>query len=333
MKNGFLVASAEVSRFRILVGLMASLALCSCHASNQPASMGGTNHQNGHPDDHDSTQMLDQKAAEQWVLSLINTERSKSNLPALRWDKHASQAANRHVSDVIRHGLQGSKGSDGSRPEHRYTEAGGKHLVSENVLCYSDNKARSIANNSRYSKEELRRLHERVRSTFVTKKQATGSLWGKRVTGVGLAIARAEGERELCQVQEYVSEHAQLEPMVRQAHVGQGVKIAGKIAKGLTFGLIALAKIDHAQHKKSVKKSVPLPETYQPIRVFVPVGFRSEDVEQSPVFVQLNHQQFQLELPLVDLPETGMYAVVVYARFPDGTSLEPISLRTLEVKP
>src|SRR5690606_20037190 len=71
---------------------------------------------------------LSQEQAERYVVQLVNRHRAAHDLKPVERDDVAAKAAQRHAADMTRVGFTAHWGSDGSVPEQRYSEAGGRHL-------------------------------------------------------------------------------------------------------------------------------------------------------------------------------------------------------------
>src|SRR5258708_11720031 len=69
----------------------------------------------------------------QRLLDLVNTERSQAGLSALELDDLACKVANDHARDMANGRFLSHWGSDGRKPYHRYSFAGGIHAIQEKV--------------------------------------------------------------------------------------------------------------------------------------------------------------------------------------------------------
>lgn len=67
------------------------------------------------------------------LLKLVNEERSQAGLGILASDDLASRIATAHAQDMIHGRFVSHWGSDGSKPYHRYSFAGGIDAVQENI--------------------------------------------------------------------------------------------------------------------------------------------------------------------------------------------------------
>lgn len=82
------------------------------------------------------------------MLQLINADRAANGLGPVAWDEIAAEAGRRHTADMIRYGYFSHWNREGLGPDHRYTLAGGRHAVMENLhtlaTTYSDGRGAPI---------------------------------------------------------------------------------------------------------------------------------------------------------------------------------------------
>jgi len=75
----------------------------------------------------------DLPAARAQLLQQVNAERGRAGLRQLELDELACKVANQHARDMAQHGFLSHWGSDGRKPYHRYSLAGGIDALQENV--------------------------------------------------------------------------------------------------------------------------------------------------------------------------------------------------------
>ena len=71
------------------------------------------------------------------MLQLINADRAANGLGPVAWDEVAAEAGRRHTADMIRYGYFSHWNREGLGPDHRYTLAGGRYAVMENLHTFS----------------------------------------------------------------------------------------------------------------------------------------------------------------------------------------------------
>ena len=87
------------------------------------------------------------------LLEMINEERDVEKVPLLELDDLATEVATKHAVDLVTNEFIGHWGSDGLKPYHRYSIAGGTHATEENVSAADgtwSNKAKDLKQDSAY---------------------------------------------------------------------------------------------------------------------------------------------------------------------------------------
>lgn len=80
---------------------------------------------------------LDVESLQDLMLDLINQDRVASGLGKVEWDETAAQAGVVHAQDMLENGYFSHWNLVGLGPDHRYSLAGGKHAVMENLHAFS----------------------------------------------------------------------------------------------------------------------------------------------------------------------------------------------------
>jgi hypothetical protein len=270
--------------------------------------------------------------ARQYMLALVNSDRQAEGLQPVEFDDVATSAAQRHAEDMAKKGYRAHWGSDGSVPEQRYTEAGGEHLVFENVTCLFDGKKRALDPNPTFSAEEL----EIAESTYMAEKPPNDGHRKNILTpthnrlGVGLAKAKnLEGEAPppVCVAQEFVDVYGDYGELPKTARAGQSITVSGSVESPAEFGAVGIA---HGPLPDELYASdLNSTSTYVmpvPYATYLPKGF------VTPKEVKVENGRFSIQLKLDR--GAGRYAVSVWARFPTSkkNQLDMVSLRTILVR-
>src|SRR6266545_4001329 len=71
--------------------------------------------------------------AREQLLGMVNAERARAGLNRLTLDDLACKVASDHAQDMVARQFLSHWGSDGRKPYHRYSFAGGTGAVQENV--------------------------------------------------------------------------------------------------------------------------------------------------------------------------------------------------------
>jgi hypothetical protein len=264
------------------------------------------------------------------MLALVNRDRRTKGLAPVALEEGPAQAAGQgHAEDMARLGYLGHWGSDGSVPEQRYTEAGGRDLVFENALCITDGKPRKLDPDPRIDPEAI----ERAESMFFDEvppndghRKNILKPWHNRL-GIGIAMALPSTAGEIltpCISQEFVDAYGTYAELPARARVGAKLHVAGEVHAPATVAGVGLARIELPRPltpaQANARRSYPLPQPYE---TYWPPGFKT------PIPVQIDGNKFSIDVPLSDGGRAGLYEVSVWARFPGSQELVMISLRTL----
>jgi hypothetical protein len=276
------------------------------------------------------------------MLALVNWDRKAEGLQPVEFDDVATRAAQRHAEDMARKGYRAHWGSDGSVPEQRYSEAGGQHLVHENVTCLFDGKNRELEPNPTFSAEEL----EIAERTYMEEKPPNDghrkNILIPTHNRLGVGLARAKGLEvkdpetkklatkevtPLCLAQEFVDVYGEYDELPTTARAGQSITVAGRVDAPAEFGGVGIA---HGPLPDELYPSdLNSTSTYVmpvPYATYFPKGF------VTPKEVKVENGRFSIELKLDR--GAGRYAVSVWGRFPNAekNQLDMVSLRTILVR-
>lgn len=268
---------------------------------------------------------LTQQQAERYVVQLVNRHRAAHQLEPVAWDEVAAQAARRHAADMTRVGFTAHWGSDGSVPEQRYSEAGGRHLVQENAACFFDGVPRELDPNPSYDAAQLERIEDAFYDELPPNDGHRTNILKRWHTGLGVGLAKPVGIAQPCMTQEFTDNYADLSELPTSAQRGQSIRVAGEVKTPVTFGGVGLGRVDPAKPMTAAELNqtstyaMPAPDT-----LYAPEGY------VTPKPVKLDGAKFEIELPLGKQP--GRYMVSVWGRYPGADELVMISLRSITVK-
>jgi uncharacterized protein YkwD len=266
---------------------------------------------------------LGAEEAARYVLQLVNHDRAKEGLPPVEWDDTAAL----HVDDMTRNGFTAHWGTDGSVPEQRYTESGGRHLVWENAACLFDGQVRELDPSPTFDPVDMEKIETAFISEVPPNDGHRQNILKKWHVKLGVAVAKPAGVKQPCMAQEFVDEYGEYEDLPREAKPGQVVRVAGEVREPVKFGAIGVARTD-------LGKPMTVPELLQtsgyampkPFVLYTPPGF------QTPKPVQVDGARFTIDVPLSEAARPGRYSVSVWARYPGDDALTMVSLRTVRVQ-
>lgn len=166
---------------------------------------------------------VDIPAAREQLLTQVNAERAHFGLNLLELDDLACRVASEHARDMVTRQFLSHWGSDGRKPYHRYSFAGGTDALRENVSS-----ADNIQSLTRTG--ILKDLYEMHQSMIDEKPPQDGHRktilfpWQTHV-GFGLAMnGRSVRLDEL-----YLARYVEMDPVPRQAKLDTRMPLKGKL--------------------------------------------------------------------------------------------------------
>lgn len=166
---------------------------------------------------------VDVPSAREQLLTQVNAERAHAGLSRLLLDELAGNVANAHARDMIEGDFLSHWGSDGRKPYHRYSFAGGDDAVRENVSS-----AESIQ--SVTTTAVLKDLHDMHLSMLEEAPPDDGhrkTILFPPLTHVGFGIALAGHNLRLDEL--YLSRYVEVDSIPRQATPKTVVLLRGKV--------------------------------------------------------------------------------------------------------
>lgn len=271
-------------------------------------------------------QSLDYRAAQRYVLSLINRDRARAGLSPVVLDEAASKAGRRHARDMAANGFTGHVGSDGSVPEQRYTQSGGVDFVQENAACLFDLQTRQLDAEPRFDAAKLAALHGMFMAERPPNDGHRRNILKPSHQRVGIGLAQPRDVEQPCLTQEFVDHGGEYEALPLEAKRPLKLHVAGKLAAGLVFGGVGLGRTPAAQPPRREKLNgsvyrIPAPDT-----MYFPAGFKT------PKPVHVDGRRFSIDLEVAKSAAPGTYAVSVWAKQPTAPQLFMISMRTITVR-
>lgn len=268
---------------------------------------------------------LDEASA--YLLTLINRDREQHGLAPVDYDPVASIAAQRHASDMAKHGFTAHWGSDGSVPEQRYTEAGGSDMVQENVACLFDAVPRDLDPNPRFDPARLEQLEKMFMDEVPPNDGHRRNILKPGHRRVGIGLAQPTAVNQPCLAQEFVDDWGDYSELPEEAPRHVELRISGEIRAPLNFGGIGLGRIDlPAPRSPRDLNATSVYRIPQPETLYFPPGFKT------PKPVELDGRKFSLAIGLGKNPRPGRYEVSIWGKEPGSDQLFMVSLRTIMVK-
>lgn len=152
--------------------------------------------------------------AQNYMLQLINEERSKAGVGSVRLDPLASQAALEHAQDMLANGFFSHWDMSGRKPTRRYNLLGGFHGLSENIFFHHGPLG------------SWQELVEYEMQTLMDSEGHRKTILDAHKTHVGLGFATAG--RDFYGAQEFITMVGGEYKCVSSARLGETVKFSGR---------------------------------------------------------------------------------------------------------
>ena len=157
------------------------------------------------------------------ILGMINEERDVEKISPVALDDLATEVATKHAWDLVKGKFTGHLGSDGLKPYHRYSFAGGTEATAENVSA-ADN---TWSMKEKDLKQDTAYLHLRLYQEKPPNDGHRQTILNFEHTHVGIGIVVYELRLRIVEL--FVSRYVDLKPVIREAKPGANVSFAGKI--------------------------------------------------------------------------------------------------------
>jgi len=157
------------------------------------------------------------------LLTMINEERAIERVPPVAMNDLATRVAAAHAVDMARGKFVSHWGSDGRKPYHRYSSAGGIDATEENVSAASNTwslKPADIAQDVAY-------LHVRLYNETPPNDGHRKTILAPKQTHVGIGIAM--DALRLRVVELFVAKHVEVDRVKQTAQPGETIEFSGKL--------------------------------------------------------------------------------------------------------
>ena len=173
------------------------------------------------------------------MLDLVNQARVAEGQSPLAWDPIAAAAGRRHAADMVRLGYFSHRNPAGLGPDHRYTLAGGRHAVQENLHAFSYTYPDGSGAPIEDWEQVIADAHENLMSSPGHRENVLAP--AHTHLGIGLAYNPKTGEFRLAQ--EFTKQYVRLEqPIPLVGRLGQIIPVQGSVpVSGVENLLLSLA--------------------------------------------------------------------------------------------
>ena len=157
------------------------------------------------------------------LLELINAERFLAGVNDLEFDDLAGRVAMGHAADMARGNFISHWGSDGRKPYHRYSFAGGIHATQENVASID----RFFSADWKDLANDLIALHVRMHEEKPPRDGHRKTILAPQHTHVGFGFTAIE--RRLRLVELYVAKYAEVVGFRSRAGRNETFQLSGRL--------------------------------------------------------------------------------------------------------
>ncbi|HMH42929.1 MAG TPA: CAP domain-containing protein [Pyrinomonadaceae bacterium] len=248
--------------------------------------------------------------AREQLLSQLNAERTSAGLNQLKLDDLACAVANQHARDMATGGFLSHWGSDGRKPYHRYSFAGGTAAIQENCSAAEDIESISPL-------RVLNDLHDMHKSMLDETPPHDGhrkTILFPFHTHVGFGIALNSRSLRLDEL--YLSRYVELDPIVTEARPGSTIVLSGRLLNTSHF-LTEIAVFYEPLPKAPdifwlrVPRSVSYPDDVVRLRPHAPDGTTYTDGSRGEF--EWRNGRFRTHVKLYKT-EPGIYTIVCMVR-------------------
>ena len=246
--------------------------------------------------------------AREQLLRMVNEERSQAGLNKLELDDLACNVAREHALDMAKGEFLSHWGSDGRKPYHRYSFAGGTDAVQENASA-ADN-IQSLAPTG-----VLKDLHDMHLSMLNEKPPNDGhrrTILFPVHTHVGFGIALQGFHVRLAEL--YVAKYVRVDPIPQRVKPKQSVLFSGRVLNPEN----ELAGVDVYYEPRPtppqiewlrVARSYGMPDERESFQPRLPAGLLYTDGTKGEIEM-LAGRNFRVRIPLSRIP--GINTIMVW---------------------
>jgi uncharacterized protein YkwD len=167
--------------------------------------------------------------ARERLLQQVNEDRAAANLSQLKLDELGSTVANDHARDMVTNAFLSHWGSDGRKPFHRYSMAGGTAAVQENCSAAED--IGSVSPGSVLN--DLRDMHQSMLNEKPPHDGHRKTILDPYHTHVGFGIALNNRSLRLDEL--YLARYVELDKVVTVAKPGATIRFSGRLINASHF--------------------------------------------------------------------------------------------------
>jgi hypothetical protein len=245
------------------------------------------------------------------LLRLVNAERSQAGLTQLELDDLACKVASEHAQDLIRGRFLSHWGTDGRKPYHRYSFAGGTDAVQENVASAENIQSLTPTRVA----TDFKDMHSAMHSEVPPNDGHRRTILDAHHTHVGFGIGFQGHSLRLDEL--YLARYSHIDPIPRRAKSKATIVLTGHLLNPKHF----LHEVDVFYEPLPAPpdvawlrtlRSVSLPDVFVHLRPKAPLGTTYTDGTTGDYEWNRNGK-FRVPVKLFKA-DPGIYTVVFWIR-------------------
>jgi uncharacterized protein YkwD len=157
------------------------------------------------------------------LLEMVNEERAVEKVRPVALDDFASQVATKHAVDMARNEFASHWGSDGLKPYHRYSLAGGTESTQENVSAADNTWSAKVGD----LKQDTAYLHVRLYRETPPNDGHRKTILAPQHTHVGFGLALEKLRLRLVEL--FVARYLEVKPLERQVTLDADITMNARL--------------------------------------------------------------------------------------------------------
>jgi hypothetical protein len=245
--------------------------------------------------------------ARELLLKMVNKERASAGLTQLELDDLACKVASEHASDMASRSFLSHWGTDGRKPYHRYSFAGGTAAVQDN--CSSADDIESITSKSVL--QVVQDMHQSMIEEVAPYDGHRKTILFPQHTHVGFGIALQGHSVRMDEL--YVARYVEIDPIPRQVKPKTKILLSGKLSRKhiLSGADVYYEPMPSPPDIKWLRepRSYGMPEPEERLYPRLPAGDSYSDGSQGTIDVDSNGK-FRVSISLSKKP--GINTIMIW---------------------
>jgi hypothetical protein len=245
--------------------------------------------------------------ARELLLKMVNKERASAGLTQLELDDLACKVASEHASDMASRSFLSHWGTDGRKPYHRYSFAGGTAAVQDN--CSSADDIESITSKSVL--QVVQDMHQSMIEEVAPYDGHRKTILFPQHTHVGFGIALQGHSVRMDEL--YVARYVEIDPIPRQVKPKAKILLSGKLSRKhiLSGADVYYEPMPSPPDIKWLRepRSYGMPEPEERLYPRLPAGDSYSDGSQGTIDVDSNGK-FRVSISLSKKP--GINTIMIW---------------------